>query len=348
MRTVHALENDNAPLAATASNQPTQRPPLPRTPLDMITQAGDAVQRALNAGQRRQRLQLLLPTNEKQYDFLATESVDYPCSLQAEFEMAVNLSKAILLHVLGNNTPLKVTRIDDAGIEGEPCAVVFTEAKDFLMIVFPTAERLNDIKELAKDEGRTVVLVNPQWNDKGQIISDFGFGPWKKAAMDFLATFAPTYRLVEQRIGAPGQSWMRARRQDASPHRHVFAGSVSAVTRSRFAAGGVVRTLGAYPGSQTVCACVLSHMPSNTNSTSTSMQAYVMAADGSSQALEEFEDDPSYQQLEQMLAAGRAAKAPIFKVVAPHHWVHCNTLLAGLVHLLWTVHMPCLFDSASL
>lgn len=39
-----------------------------------------------------------------------------------------------------------------------------------------------------------------------------------------------------------------------------------------------------------------------------------MAADGSSQALERFADDPTYQQLEQMLAAGRAAKAPIFKV----------------------------------
>lgn len=64
--------------------------------------------RALDAGQLRQKLQVLLPTNEKEYDFLATESVDYPCSLQREFEMAVNISKAILLHVLGRNTPLKV------------------------------------------------------------------------------------------------------------------------------------------------------------------------------------------------------------------------------------------------
>lgn len=39
-----------------------------------------------------------------------------------------------------------------------------------------------------------------------------------------------------------------------------------------------------------------------------------MAADGSSQALEQFAGDPTYQQLEQMLAAGRAAKAPIFRV----------------------------------
>ncbi len=85
--------------------------------------------RALDQGIKRQKLQLLLPVNEKEFDFLLTESVDYPCSLQREFETAVNLSKAVLLHVLGRSTPLKVTRIDDAGIEGEPCAVVFTEAK---------------------------------------------------------------------------------------------------------------------------------------------------------------------------------------------------------------------------
>lgn len=222
-----ATNNDNTPAAATADTTQHTPQPLPRSPLEMVEQAGDAVQRALDAGQRRQKLQLLLPTNEKEYDFLATEALDYPCSLQREFEMAVNLSKAILLHVLGKATPLKVTRIDDAGIEGEPCAVVFTESKDFLMVVFPTAERLKDIRELAKDEQRTVVLVNPQWNDKGvsvmtvltrtvkhavtpyaagQIVSDFGFGPWKKAAMDFLGTFTPSYRLVEQRIGAPGQT----------------------------------------------------------------------------------------------------------------------------------------------
>lgn len=90
-------------------------------------------------------------------------------------------------------------------------------------------------------------------------------------------------------------------------------GSVSAVTRSRFAAGGVVRTLGTYPGAQTVCVCVLHHYTEGLPFT-TQTQAYVMAADGSSQALEQFAEDPTYQQLEKMLAAGRAAKAPIFKV----------------------------------
>ena len=37
-----------------------------------------------------------------------------------------------------------------------------------------------------------------------QVISDFGFGPWRKAADDFLATFQPTYVLKERRVGNPG------------------------------------------------------------------------------------------------------------------------------------------------
>ncbi len=36
----------------------------------------------------------------------------------------------------------------------------------------------------------------------GQVISDFGIGPWKRAAMDFLDTFVPSYTLAEKRIGA--------------------------------------------------------------------------------------------------------------------------------------------------
>ena len=37
-----------------------------------------------------------------------------------------------------------------------------------------------------------------------QVVSDFGIGPWKKAAEDFLATFEPAYFIREKRIGSPG------------------------------------------------------------------------------------------------------------------------------------------------
>lgn len=39
--------------------------PLPRSPVEMVRQAADAVRRGLEAGKTRQALELLLPVNEK-------------------------------------------------------------------------------------------------------------------------------------------------------------------------------------------------------------------------------------------------------------------------------------------
>ena len=79
----------------------------------------------------------------------------------------------------------------------------------------------------------SLVIVNPQWSDgRGQVISDFGFGPWRKRAEDFLATFERSDSLVETRIGNPG--------------------SIDTATGERFVNGGVVRVLRAYPGAYDV------------------------------------------------------------------------------------------------
>jgi hypothetical protein len=47
-------------------------------------------------GKLRHRVDLLLPVNEKEFDFLATEPIDYPCSLQKEFDTACSLAKLLL------------------------------------------------------------------------------------------------------------------------------------------------------------------------------------------------------------------------------------------------------------
>lgn len=52
-----------------------------------------------------------------------------------------------------------------------------------------------------------VFIVNPQWSTGGNIVSDFGFGPWRKAAEDFLATF--------EQARAPARDMMRP-----DPRRH--------------------------------------------------------------------------------------------------------------------------------
>lgn len=61
-----------------------------------------------------------------------------------------------------------------------------------------------------------------------KVISDFGIGPWKKAADDFLNTFQNVYALTEQRVGSPG--------------------SIDPASGQRFVNGGVLRILLSYPG----------------------------------------------------------------------------------------------------
>jgi hypothetical protein len=65
---------------------------------------------------------------------------------------------------------------------------------------------LSQIQELARNSpDATLLLVNPQWNNSGQVVSDFGFGPWKRKAEEFLGTFRPTFELVEQVRGSNGR-----------------------------------------------------------------------------------------------------------------------------------------------
>ena len=132
--------------------------------------------------------------------------------------------------------------------------------------------RCFQIQKLAGSPERAVLLVNPQWNDRGQIVSDFGFGPWKKKADDFLATFEKSYTLEEQRIGAPS--------------------SLSFQDGKRYSDGGVVRILRKFPAPQHV--------------------AFVMAVDGTHQAVGQFNSFPSYNQLDGAIKQGRESNLEIF------------------------------------
>lgn len=41
---------------------------------------------------------------------------------------------------------------------------------------------LGQIRSLASsDENRPLLLINPQWRNSGQVVSDFGFGPWRRS-----------------------------------------------------------------------------------------------------------------------------------------------------------------------
>jgi len=69
-----------------------------------------------------------------------------------------------------------------------------------VVVTFPTAEILEELRKIEKGNYRVKIISNPQWNTRGAIIGDFGFGPWKKRAEDFVAKFEQVYYLKEQRI----------------------------------------------------------------------------------------------------------------------------------------------------
>jgi len=264
----------------------TEEPQLPVSSDEMSSQAADAVLRAWENGEGllRHRIDLILPINEKKYDFQAIESMDYPCSLTEEFEVAVDLAENVAEMISGQpRESFRKRRLDAGGVEGDPCMLIETpegiaDRPAVSVVAFPFADNLQQIQKLVENEakgenGRLVVLLNPQWKNSGQIVSDFGFGPWKRKADEFLNTFKNTYTLSELRIGAPS--------------------SLSLQDGKRYSDGGVVRVVRSYPGP---------HL------------AFVMAVDGASQAIATFEEGsfPSYGELDQAIKDGRNKNLEIF------------------------------------
>ena len=241
----------------------------------MVEQAATAVSTGISESLLRQQIDFLLPINEKERRFTATEPDDYPCSLQREFEVTCSLTTALLQRILNDSSiEIAAKRLDDGGVEGEPCAVLYpAKTKSIAAVVYPTADRLNQIKDLAKDTSRPLLIINPQWREAGQVISDFGIGPWKKQALDFLGTFLPTYVLKEKRIGSPG--------------------TINGATGMRFTTGGVIRVLKVFPKE---------------------FDLFAMSADGSSQLLDTSVEEPTYQQLDAMITEGRKKKLEIFSI----------------------------------
>ncbi|CAM6125205.1 unnamed protein product [Calypogeia fissa] len=193
----------------------------PQTVEEAISQAWGAVQRAIADGQKRQQLQFLLPVDQRQFNYLDTEPRDYPCGIGEEFAICQKVVSAFFKQK--EKTELVSRRIGEADNEMDPVGLIYPSDKSIAAIIFPIAETLKQIESLAsKDENMPLLLVNPQWRLAGNVISDFGFGPWKRKKEEFVNTFTTTYTLLEQRVG-----------------------EASNVTQGL---GGVVRILKCYPG----------------------------------------------------------------------------------------------------
>lgn len=225
---------------------------LPRTAEQAARQARGAMRRALQDGHVRQCVSFLLPVGQRKERYDAIDPTDaFEASEQDEFRAAERMAKRMLqgedpqLSETDEGQPDRSNGIqedeetnswEDQGKEtvlsrrldvasSEPVGLLYSKRYKVIACVFPNAETLRELRALDADESRPLVIVNPQWNTSGNIVSDFGVGPWKKRAEEFIQTFHTVYALYEVRVGAPASVDLRVR-----------------------ARGGVVRVLMAYPG----------------------------------------------------------------------------------------------------
>ncbi|QDZ18889.1 hypothetical protein A3770_02p14070 [Chloropicon primus] len=166
----------------------------------MVLQTEESMLECERIGKKLHVVDWLLPVNQRRVDFLATDpTVAEPTSTYEEFRVASTLA-AVLLEG-PEEREITSSRLDD-GIDSEPVGLLRTDDNQYIAVVFPTADVIDKIRELAqRNWNSTIILVNPQWTMQGNIVSDFGFGDRRKKREDFLARFESTYSLVERRIG---------------------------------------------------------------------------------------------------------------------------------------------------
>ncbi|KAG2447762.1 hypothetical protein HYH02_007220 [Chlamydomonas schloesseri] len=167
--------------------------PIPDGPAQQAQQAAQAIEAAWRDGIKRQRLELSLPL------IGATDLDDWPGGIRQQFKAAQPMVESILRtvkQVEGLQGPLA------ANIWDQGDAVGAWTGKNLACVLFPTASTLDRLNKLCTgpDAPELVLIVNPQWETRGNLVSDFGFGARKEASERFIASFADTYSLRQWRV----------------------------------------------------------------------------------------------------------------------------------------------------
>jgi hypothetical protein len=141
--------------------------------------------------------------------------------------------------------------------DNDPVGVLQNAAGTVRALVIPNAQDLDELRALAKlgdaNAAAVTLLVNPQWVESGQVISDFGIGPWRRRADDFLRTFESTYALTESRVGAA------ATRDPARGGDFMGVGGVGRILKTKTSAFQIF-AMGQDGSSE--CVCVVPSEPS--------------------------------------------------------------------------------------
>jgi hypothetical protein len=190
-----------AMVATSGTEVPATPPPLPpvpefphaiavpRGPQAVAQQALAAALAAHRGGVRRQRHEWLLPVSG------ASDLDDWPGGIQQQFKAIGPMVEQFLRALKaepGLDGPLKGRIVD----EGD--AVGCWEGSNLAAVVFPSGDTLRLLKKLAESE-RPLLLINPQWRE-GQVVSDFGIGPWRQRNEEFVDSFEWVYYLKQLRI----------------------------------------------------------------------------------------------------------------------------------------------------
>ncbi|KAG2492415.1 hypothetical protein HYH03_009358 [Edaphochlamys debaryana] len=167
--------------------------PLPEGPAQQVQQAVQAIEAAWRDGVKRQRLELLLPL------IGATDLDDWPGGIRQQFKAAQPMVESILRSVKqieGLQGPLA------ANIWDQGDAVGAWTGKELACVLFPTAATLDKLTKLCNgpDAPGLVIIVNPQWETRGNLMSDFGFGQRKVDAERFIEGFEYSYCLKQLRV----------------------------------------------------------------------------------------------------------------------------------------------------
>ena len=242
--------------AVAAASAPALEP-LPQTCAEQVAQCAAAVRLAASpagGSHRRQRVQLLLPINQRKSEFTSVESDDYGMNDADVYKAAMETASAMIRLVDPDGGEMSAKRVDK---DNDPVGVLQNAAGTVRALVIPNAQDLDELRALAKlgdaNVAAVTLLVNPQWVESGQVISDFGIGPWRRRAEDFLRTFESTYSLTESRVGAA------ATRDPARGGDFMGVGGVGRILKTKTSAFQIF-AMGQDGSSE--CVCVVPSEPS--------------------------------------------------------------------------------------
>jgi hypothetical protein len=167
--------------------------PLPSNPEQCVAQAAGAVIRAWSDGIRRQTMELLLPQ-------AGSDTIEgWPGGIRQQFRAALPMIESLLLK-LKRSEGLE-GRITAEWIDEGDCVGAWQSEK-VAAVVFPTADSLKEVRRIddALSGNRLILVVNPQWQPQGQIVSDFGFGKNRRTAERYVASLDEIYSLRRIRV----------------------------------------------------------------------------------------------------------------------------------------------------